>query len=169
MSVKYRTILEQMNVAAGSVPVDMAAAAMNGDWVSLKGYDRLLVVLFKAAGTAGDDPTLTIEQAKDVAGTDGKALSFTEIWKKQGALASIASWTTVTQSAANTYTDAASAETQAIWAVEIKAADLDVSGGFDCLRATVADVGTGAQLGCLLYLMFDPRYAVTQPINPLVD
>lgn len=169
MSSKYRTVLEQMNIAAGSVPVDLAAAAMAGDWVSMKGYDRMLIVFFKAAGTAGDDPTITVEQAKAVAGTDNKALNFTEVWTKQGTLTGVASWTRVTQSAANTYTDATSAEAQAIWAIEVKAEDLDQANGFDCVQASVGDVGVGAQLGCLLYLMFEPRYAVNQPIDPLVD
>lgn len=156
-------LLERLQVAAGFGPVAMNAAANNGDYVSLKNYQRVLVLFFKAAGTAGDDPTITLQQATSVAGAGEKELNFTEIFKKQGAdLTAIGQWTKVTQSAGNTYTDATSAELAAIWAIEFKAEDLDIDNGFDCLRATVADVGTNAQLGCLLYVGGDAR----QPSAP---
>ncbi len=31
--------------------------------------------------------------------------------------------------------------------------------GFDCVRATIADVGAAAQPGDLLYILSQPRYA----------
>ncbi|AMS41168.1 hypothetical protein [Aminobacter aminovorans] len=152
-------ILEKLQIAAGFVPVSMATAPTE-DWVSLKNYGRMTVVFFKAAGTAGDDPTLTLEQATAVAGTGAKALNFTRIDVKQGAdLFAVGQFTTVTQAAANTYTDATSAEVQAIWVLDVEAEDLDVDGGFDCIRASISDVGTNAQLGCMLYLGHEPRYA----------
>lgn len=147
-----QSILESLNIINGFVPVDLSAAANSGDYISLENYDRILVVLFKAAGTAGEDPTLTLQQASDVSGTGVKALNFTTIHTKQGTLTSVGAWTKVTQTAANTYTDATSAELQAIWAVEVLPADLDINKGFDCIRATVADVGTNGQVGCLFYL-----------------
>lgn len=156
-------LLERLQIASGFVPINMASGANAGDYVSLKDYGRVGVLFFKAAGTAGDDPTLTIQQAKDVSGTSVKALNFTDIYKKQGAaLTAIGQWTKVTQSAANTYTDATSAEVQAMWWVEFKAEDLDAANDFDCLIASVGDVGTNSQIGCLLYFGGDPKYA-SQP------
>ena len=73
-------------------------------------------------------------------------------------LTAVGQWTKVTQAAANTYTDLTSAELQAIWIVEFNGVDLDVAGGFDCLRARVADIGGNAQLGCLLYVLSEPRF-----------
>lgn len=146
------TILEGFDFISGFVPVDLQTDANDGDWVSFKNYERIGVLFFKAAGTAGDDPTLTIEQATAVAGTSNKALDFTTIYTKQGTLTSVGEWTKVTQSAANTYTDATSAEVQAMWFVEFKAQELDVNNGFDCLQAKVADVGGNAQVGALLYV-----------------
>lgn len=161
MSITSNSLLvERANIISGFVPIDLQAGANDGDWVSLKNYERLAIVFFKAAGTAGDDPTLTVQQASDVSGTGAKALNFTRIDVKQGAdLFAIGTFTTVTQTAANTYTEATSAEAQAIWVVDIKAEDLDVDNGFDCVRATVADVGSNAQLGCLLYIAYGARYS----------
>lgn len=151
--------VEQAQIVAGFVPVNLATAANAGDWVSMKGFSRCTVVFFAAAGTAGDDPTLTIEQATAVAGTGNKALNFTRLDVKQGAdLAAIGAFTAVTQSAANTYTEATSAEAQKIWVVDIKADDLDADNGFDCIQASISDVGSNAQLGCLLYILWGARY-----------
>lgn len=151
-------MIDGLQICAGFDPVNMATAANSGDWVSLKDYESCLVVFYKGAGTAGDDPTLTLEQATAAAGTGAKALNFTRIYHKQGTLTSVAQFTEVTQAAANTYTDATSAEIAAIWAVEVKADDLDVGGGFYFIRASVADIGANAQLGAVLYILGKPRY-----------
>lgn len=152
--------LHEHQIAAGVVPVNLATLANDGDWVSLKLYQRLIIILFKGAGTAGEDPTLTLEQAQDVAGTGAKALAFEEIYSKQGAdLFTIGEFTKITQAAAATYTHTDGAEQMAIWVVEVLASQLDVKNDFDCVRARVADVGVGAQLGGILYILADPRYA----------
>lgn len=151
-------LLEKMQIVAGFVPVNMATAANNGDWVSLKNYSRCAIVLFKGIGTAGEDPTITLLQAKDVAGGSSKALTFTRIDSKVGTQTGIGTFTTTTQAAANTYVDAVSAEAEAIIVIDILATDLDIANGFDCIQAAVADVGINAQIGGLLYLLHEPKF-----------
>jgi len=153
-----RAFCEIAQICSGFVPVNLATAANNGDWVNMQYYHKLVVVFFKGAGTAGDDPTLTLLQAMSNSGGSSKALNFTKIWVKQGTLTSVTQYTLTTQSAANTYTDATSAEVEAIWVVEIDAADLDTANGFKFVQASVADVGSNAQIGALLYLGIDSRY-----------
>lgn len=158
---------EQFQVASGFVPVNLATASNPGDWISMKTLERLVIIFFAAAGTAGDDPTITLEQATAVAGTSAKALNFTRIDRKQGSdLLTIGTYTTTTQSAGNTYTNDTSAEEQKIWIVEVKAEDLDVDNGFDCVRATISDVGSNAQLGAMLYIGA-PRYS--PPLSMIAD
>jgi hypothetical protein len=158
---------EQVQVCAGFVPVDMSAAANNGDWVSMKNFARCTIVLFKAAGTAGDDPVLTVRQATAVDGTGAKALNFTRVDSKVGTLTSVGTFTANTQAAANTYTDAVSAEAQGIFLIDIKSEDLDVANGFDCVQFQVPDIGANAQLGCALYLLWGSRY--NPPVSAIVD
>lgn len=162
-------ILSNLNIAQAIAPVDLAGGANNGDWLSMKNYDTVVALLIKKAGVAGDDPIFTLKQATKVDGTGAKPLNFSRIWKKQGAdLGAITDWTIVDQTPADTYTDATSAEVAAIYAVEIRAEDLDVNGGFDCIQLSVPDVGAGgAQLGCGLYLAAGSRYG--SRVNPLVD
>lgn len=156
-------LVEQMQLVPAFGPVDMSAAANNGDWVSMKNYERCAIVVFKAAGTAGDDPTITVQQATAVAGTGAKPLNFTRVDQKTGTLASVGQFTTVTQAAANTYTDDTHAEIAALYVIDIKAEDLDVDNGYDCVQVSIADVGTNAQLGAALYLLWPARHA-SQPL-----
>lgn len=159
---------EQVQVCAGFGPVDMSAAANTGDWVSLKGYERVTILFFKAAGTAGDDPEITLEEATSVAGGSAQNLAAIDaVWKKQGTLTAVGTYTKVTQTAAATYTDATSAEAAAIWLIDVKAEDL--SDGFDCIRASVADVGTNAQLGSMLYLLWPARYGGEGMVSAIAD
>jgi hypothetical protein len=160
-------LVENAQIAAGFVPVDMSAGANNGDWINLRDWNHLTVIVFKAAGTAGDDPTLTLKQASDNSGTGAKALNFTEIWQKQGTLTSVGTFTKNTQSAANTYVDTDSAENQGIYVLEIDADMLDVDNGFDHVQISIADVGTNAQLGSALYILTEPRYAQATPASAL--
>lgn len=164
--------LEKVQIAQGFLPVAMNSGANAGDWVSLKGYNRCAIVFFKAAGTAGDDPTITVLQATNVAGSGTtKAVNFTRVDKKQAAsnLLAVGEFTTVTQAAGNTFTHADLAEQAAIVVIDIMAEDLDVDGGYTCIQASVADVGTNAQLGCLLYFLHDPREASGTLPSAIVD
>jgi hypothetical protein len=166
-------LIDEVQIASGFVPVDTQTASNPGDVVSLKNYAHLTVLFFKAAGTAGDDPVLTFEQATDVAfGTSKNLAVIDEYWRKEGAdLTAIGTFTRVTQSASQTVTlSATSAESQGIYVFEIDAADLDVDNGYDCVRVTVADTGSaGAQLGCMLYLLSGARNASDVLPSAIVD
>jgi hypothetical protein len=149
------------DIISGFVPVDMQTGANSGDYISLKNWNGVCIVLFKAAGTAGDDPTITVRQAKDVSGTSVKdLLAVTDIYTKQGTLTSVGTWTHTTQAAAATLAgDGTSAESQGVYFTFIPTEALDTDNGFDCLAANVADVGGNAQLGCLFYIPVGPRFA----------
>ena len=156
-------LLERMQIASGFVPIALTTARI-GNVVSIKNYGRIGVLFFKGIGTPGDDPTLTIEQGTDIAFSTNKALTFADIWIKMAPtnLSNVPKWTRITRTGAgitNTFTDTDSAEQAALWWVEFMAEDFDLAGGFHCLRASVSDVGTNAQLGCVLYFGGDPRYA----------
>lgn len=153
-------IIERMQIVVGLIPKDLGSGANSSDVVSMKNFGRCGILFIKDVGKSGEDPTLTVLQATSVAPSGAKALNFTKVFTKQGALLSaIGAWTAVTQAAANTYTSATGGETENMWYVEILAEDLDVDGGFDCVQVTIADVGTAGAVGTLLFLLADPRYA----------
>ncbi len=156
-----KLLAEELQVAAAFVPVSLAGGANDGDWVSLKNYRHVTILFYGAAGAATEPATITVEQASAVDGTGAKALTFTTIYKKHDAnLETVGQFTKVTQTAANTYPlGTTTGDKQAIILIDFNAEDLDVEGGFDCIRGRIADVGTTAQIGAMLYILSDPRYA----------
>lgn len=163
---------EHFNVCEAFLPVNVATGANDGDWVSLKNYSEVTILYYQGVGSAAEPATITLEQATAVAGTSAKALAaITTIYQKQAAtnLQSTGTWTKVTQAAAATYAlgSGANGDKAAIVAITIHAEDLDGDNGFDCLRARVADVGTGPSIGALLYILGGPRY--TTLASAIVD
>jgi hypothetical protein len=154
-----QSLLSFAQFCEGILPLALTTAR-TGRVVSLKNYRRCLVLLYKGIGTASDDPNITILQGTDIAFGTNKALNFTTIYVKQDLtkLSDVGQWTKVTQAAGNTYTDATSAEQAALWAIDFKAEDLDIANNYDCIRAAISDVGTNAQLGCVLMIPYDPVF-----------
>ena len=92
---------DDVQIVSGIVPVDLSSADNNGDFINLSKYRSVMVIFFKGIGNAGQDPTLTIQQATDVAGTDVKGLDFDTIYVKQGTLTSVGQFTKIEQTAAS--------------------------------------------------------------------
>lgn len=148
-----------VDVCIGAAPVDLSSAAVTGKRVALKGCGGLTIVVFKGAGTAGDDPTLTLKQhtAASSGTTSNLAVIDHYYLKDATTLAGTEGWTKVTQSAAATIADpggaGTSAEHQQIIVIEVDAAQL--SDGYTHVSLDIADVGSNAQLGAILYLRRD--------------
>lgn len=176
-----RHFVEKNQVVLGFKPVAMNSGANNGDWVSMKGYNRCAVIFVKAVGTAGDDPILSFKQALDVSGGTPKALAVSRIDKKQAAtdLTAVGTFTKSTSDAPasndtfnlgnGTWTNSDLAEQAAIVIADIKAEDLDIANGYDCVTCNIADVGTNAQLGTLLFVLHDPRNMKETLESAIVD
>lgn len=148
------------DIVAGTAPADLGTA-VPGTYISLKNAEGVLVVFFKGAGTAGEDPVLELQQAKTVAGGSAKDLNgFVDIHKKQGAsVGAVGAWTKVSQAADEDFVgDGTSAENQGLYAAWIPTTSLDIANGFDCVAVNVKDVGVAAQIGCVLYLVCGLRY-----------
>ena len=159
-------ILDKIDLVSGIVPINLGSAR-SSDVMSLKNFHRVAIVFFKAAGSASEDPTLTVLQASSVAASNSKALNFTEIWTKQGTLTSVGTWTKTTQDAGNTYTNTSASENEAIWVIDIQTDALDVDNGFDCIQVTIADAGSTNQLGALLFVGHEPRYSLAGGLSAL--
>ena len=169
----FESLIESLEIQSLCNVVDTQGTANDmttGDWLKMIGA-RALVVFLKEAGTAGDDPTIVLEQASDNAGTGAKALTFSTIYRKESttSIQSVGTWTKTTQAAASTYTNLTSAESYLCWAIEIRESDFDgdSSPGFKYLRATVADTGSGsAQLGVIFVIFGQLRYGGAASIHP---
>lgn len=138
-----------------------------GDYISLKNYGSLLVLITFNDGTADSgDIDIEIYQSTDVSNSlsDAKALNALvtgRIYTKYAAstLAAVGQWTKVTQAVADEiYDDETSGEQLGMIALEIKASDLDTTNGFDCVRVDL-DTISSAKLVTGHYMLMDPVYA----------
>jgi hypothetical protein len=146
------------DISTGVVPVDLQTA-QTGKRVSLRNAGGCTVVIYKAAGTAGDDPTFTLRQhTASSSGTSADLAIIDHYYlKTETALDGDETWVKETQSAAATIVDpggdTTSAEAQQIIVIEVDATEL--SDGYDYISLDTTDTGSNAQLGCVLYLLRD--------------
>lgn len=153
-------LAENAQIVPAFIPVDMQTGANDGDWVNMSLYEYCTAILYKAVGTAGDDPVFKLQQAQDNAGTGAKDINFTDIHSKLAVdITTVGTYTKTTQTAATSYTDATSAEKAGIIQVTIRAENLDVDNGFTHIQLSVADTGSNAQLGCGLYILEPGRFS----------
>jgi len=160
------------DISAGIVPVDLAAAAATGKRVHLLNASGVTIVIVKAAGTAGEDPTFTLKQ--HTAATGGTTANLADIdhyyLKNEATLDGDETWVKKTQTAAATIVDpggaTTSAEEQQIIAIEVEATAL--ADDYEWVSLDVADVGVGAQLGAVLYILRDltVQRAPANLVNP---
>lgn len=151
--------VEQAQIVPFFMPVNLSSGALTGDVISMKNFEKCTIVFLAGVGAASQDPTITVLQATSVAPSNAKALNFTRIDVKQAsALTSVGAYTTVTQSAGNTYTSDTSGETQKLWVIEISAQDLDTDNSFDCVQVTMADPGTATHIGTCFAILWGSRY-----------
>jgi hypothetical protein len=151
---------EVFNIVPAIMPIALDGQANPGDYVSFRNYQRATVVVLTSIGTAGDDITITVNQATDVAGTGSKVAAVLKRgYLKQGAtdLDAVGAYTLVEQTVASTYTSADNAENEFQFVFDILPEMLDLDGGFDCFNISIADVGTNAQIGCAFYIMRGAR------------
>ena len=171
--------LEMYQVVPAFIPGADQNADLVGDWVSLKNFHRVTILFHKAAGTAGDDPSIRLQQATDVAGTGAKALNFTRNWHKIGAtaLSAIGAFTKVVLITATDDLDLVSVNGvdmltdvgETIWAVDVKADELDVTNGFDCINLLIeGDDVANANLCEGLYILGPARQDGAVP-SAIVD
>jgi hypothetical protein len=156
-------LVENFCIEAGAVPLDTTGAAVTGDYVSMKDYRHLTIIIQQGAW-AGGTPAVTLKQATAVAGTGEKALSFSKRWTKVALTGTTFTETAVTS---DTFNLPATANTMNV--LEIDAEDLDVANGFDCVRLGIATPGANADLISATYILSEPRYAQALLPDPKVD
>lgn len=145
------------DLSAGFTPVNTQTGANTGKRVCLRNCDGVTVVVYKGAGTANDDPVITLnEHTAATSGTSQVLATMTKYYMKQETtLDGDETWTEVTQAAGSTITfNATSAESEAIYVIDVNSSEL--SAGFDYISVDMADTGAaGSQLGCILYILHD--------------
>ncbi len=153
-------LLECLKIVAGAVPIDTNGAGVTGDYVSLKKYRRLMIVI-KQGAWAGGTPAVTLKQATTAAGGSEKALAFTEYWQGTALTDDTYARTAVV---ANTFNLPATANTVTV--IEIFAGDLDQANDFAYARVAIASPGANADLIDVTYVLGDSSYSCVPSSHP---
>ena len=74
-------------------------------------------------------------------------------------MTSVGSFTTSNPASGNTYTNDTLAELQKLVVIDVSIDNIDVKNGYEWIQANIADVGSTSQLGAMLYILHEPRYA----------
>lgn len=124
------------------------------DYVSLKNYPRLTVVIKGKNTTTVTGSAITLKQAQAVANTGEKALAFSTAYRNidTGADDRLAAFTV----SSNTFTTDATNNKTFLYVIEVQDTDLDLANGFDCVRLGTGDA-TNATLA-VTYLLWPAKY-----------
>ena len=159
-------LTDAAKIVLGS-PIIGALATTNGDcdYVSLKNFDRSTIVVTVDNATTVTGGAVTLKQATDVSGGSEKALAFDTMYANLDAAAG----DTLTETAvtSNTFTTLTTNDKNAIYVIEVKASDLDVANGFDCLRVDVLSMASA--VGLVQYILHGARSASPMAVSAIVD
>ena len=158
MGVNTGQLAETMKFVTGLAPI--APSTSTPDYVSMKGYQHLTVVIVADNATTVTGSAITLKQATAVAATGEKALAFTSMRANIDTAAADA--LTVTAVTSNTFTTTAVDNKNSLYVIEIDAEDLDVANSFDCVRVGTGD--TTAQVLSATYILSNSRYGGETPL-----
>lgn len=159
-------------VSVGLIPQDLSGGAKNTAYANVRNVNsKLAIVAMIAAGTATQDITITLRQAKDAAGTGAKVLNVKEVYFKRGApqfvaasaeaqdkfaLSPSASREAPTASYVSTV-DRVATTNAFVAALMVNPADLDQANGFSYVRAEFSSPAA-AQLASVFFMPLEPAY-----------
>lgn len=166
MSVQLNASLaEQAKFVTGCAPAALTSTAGDGDYISMKGYRRLTIVLSVLNATTVTGGAITLLQATDVAASGAKALAMTRMWANTDCAASdTLVKTTVTS---DTFTTSTTNSKILMYVIEVLAEDLDIANGFDCVRVDSASMANA--VGSALYILDGARYGGATPPTAITD
>lgn len=159
---------ESYDLSTGLAPVNLATAANTGKRLCMREVNSVDIVVIKGAGTAAEDPVLTLKQhTASTSGTTTDLATITEYWlKTEATLDGDETWTKVTQAAAATVTDpggaGTSAESEQLMVINVRADQLTAGNAY--ISLDIADSGTNSQLAAVLYIVHNSDHAVASAL-----
>lgn len=161
-----KSLAEMIRVVPAIAP-QTGASARSGDWISLKGYDGVLIAVHIAMGNAATT-AITVDKATDVSGTgNSDGITVNRVWKHTGAIGAAISYAAV--AAASSFTSSSTGSGQDLYLLDIKAEEL---GDYDCVQLELG-ASNAANLVSAEYLLYGPRYSGSPSagfnIDPTVD
>lgn len=162
---------------------DLNGTTTTGDWIKLRDYNRVGILLAKYGSEDVDDTGLQFLQGTDATGAGSKALSLPAnrpIWYKTGTLTSQTVWTKTSLAAdadglafgsavptgfTRTIADVNTAAL--LLYTELLASDLDVDNQFDWMTCFVGNNVNNALLASVWAILMDSRFKQIVPLSAI--
>ena len=145
----------------------MTSTAGDTKYVSMKGFRRLTIKIHIANGTTVTGSTVTLKQATKVDASGEKPLAFSRMLANIDTGAGI----TMTETAvtSNTFTTDTTNSKNLLYIIEVDSDQLDVAGGFDCVRVDgTGHAATNSRGFVVEYFLWGARYSGLA-VNPTAD
>tara|TARA_R110000772_G_scaffold23646_1_gene63134 strand:+ start:7655 stop:8137 length:483 start_codon:yes stop_codon:yes gene_type:complete len=146
-------LIDHVKFVTGIPPGILATTVGDGDYVSMKDYTNLTIVLTVDNATTVTGTAVTLKQASAVAGTGEKALSFDKMWANIDTGASDTMVETAVTS--DTFTTDTTNAKNLKYQIEINESDLDLANDFTCVR--IDCLAMVAALGNVEYILSGSR------------
>jgi len=165
MNPTHLQLVDFAKVVVMCPPAALTSTAGDGDYVSMKGFDRCTIIIAVDNGNTVTGGAVTLIQAKEVAGSTTKALGMSKMY----ANIDIGATDTLVETAvvSDTFTTDTTNAKNLLYVIEVKASDLDVDGGYDCLRIDVASMANA--VGSVVAVLHPARYAAPLAISAITD
>ena len=149
---------EQVKIYVAAAGLALTSTLGDTKYVSMKGYARCAILISIADGTTVTGSTITLKQATAIAGTSEKALAFTRMLSNVDYVVPTTSVLAETAVTSNTFTTQTTNSLDSVYVIDVKSEDLDVAGGFDCIRLDgTGHAATAMRGSCVIYLMYGAR------------
>lgn len=152
-------MISNYKITEGEHPVVALAPTSNPSgvspqWVSMKNYNRLSIIVMTANDGTGAASAITVNQATSVAGAGSKAVAFTA----EDQVADVSAGDTFTNTAvsSNTFNTSATASKNGIYVIEVRASDLDQANSFAYVQVGIGN--NAHSVIAALYVLRDPRF-----------
>lgn len=149
--------VENVHIVPAIPPLNITGAGADGDWVSMKHWRKLAIVIEQGAW-AGGTSAVTLQQASDNAGTGAKALSFEKKYEGTALTDDVLFEVAVTSGTFNLDT------ANKYHLIEVLASDLDTINDFTHVRVRLGTPGVNADVVGAIYILYDGDYA-GDPVN----
>lgn len=165
MNPTHLQLVDFAQVVVMCPPAALTSTAGDGDYVSMKGFARATVIISVDNATTVTGGAITLIQAKEVAGSTTKALSFSKMYANTDVGAS----NTLVETAvvSNTFTTSTTDNKNLLYVIEITADMLDGDGGYDCFRVDSASMANA--VGSIVCILHGARYAAPLAFAAITD
>lgn len=156
-------LVDTCKIVTGTAPAALTAAS---DYVSLKNYGHATAIITIDNGATVTATEIALLQDTAVAGNvAAKALGFSTMWANTDTAA--ADTLTSTAVTSNTFNSSTTNNKNLMYVIEIDAADLDVSNGFDCIAVSCANGANS--VGAITFVLSEARYQSPAAVAAITD